>query len=67
MRMEIERYFVSYNVQTKTGSGFGNSQTTITGKITDIDVVKLIQEDLEKKYGFEQNSVIILNFQRFDS
>lgn len=67
MKMETERYFVSYNYQSEGRYGFGNLETVMSVKITDCKVVKLIQKDIEKKHGFSEGSVIILNFQRFDS
>lgn len=62
----MERYFITYNYVTKTGSGFGNSETTINAKITDMDVLRAIAKSIEEDYGFDEGSVVILSFQRFD-
>ncbi|MCA0980222.1 hypothetical protein [Exiguobacterium aestuarii] len=62
----MEKYFISYNYANRTGSGFGCTQTLIDRKITDIDVVREIAKSIEKDYGFDSGSVIILSFQRFD-
>lgn len=63
----MERYFISYSYVSRTGSGFGSTETVLSTKITDINVIIAIAKSIEEDYGLESGSVIILNFQRFDS
>jgi hypothetical protein len=62
LRKEISmyKYFVSYNHV----SGCGNVMCCRNKKIKDISDIRSIARDIEKDSGFEENSVVIMYYNR---
>lgn len=61
--MKKDLYFVSYSVKHPEGSGFGSCEVW---KDNDGLVVHEAAREIEKKFGFPKNSVVILYFKRFE-
>lgn len=55
-------YFVSF----KHGKGFGNAESRLSKPIENISDIKLLARSLEKEFGFDENSLVIINYQLFN-
>lgn len=57
-------YFISFSHMTNGNLGFGNTDLTLDGKITGIDILNKIARNIERDC-FVKN-VVILNFRLFE-
>lgn len=56
------RYFISYNYTKGNGFGFGNLENHRSEEIKDIYDIQAISRSIEKDNGYEDGSVVIINF-----
>lgn len=63
----MEKYFVSYNCNEKEGSHYGHMEMHLDGKIEGINSIRMVARHIEEQFSYPKNSVVILNFKRFDT
>ena len=58
------KYFISYTYSKGQSFGFGNFENHRSEEIKDIYDIQAISRNLEKDNGYQEGSVVIINFIR---
>ncbi|MEK6459170.1 hypothetical protein AABM27_01550 [Heyndrickxia faecalis] len=56
------KYFISYSYLNVNGFGFGNFEHHRNEEIKDIYDVQAISKNIEKDLGYQEGTVVIINF-----
>lgn len=60
------RYFISYSYTSGRSAGFANCETHRENELSSIKEIQELSRQLEKEQGYDENSLVIVNFQQFN-